>query len=92
MVAAAYHSHPMPQNILVTGAAGFIGAHVAAALARAGHRVRGVDSFNAYYEPRLKTERVAALLTPLGVVCERLDLADAAATHTLITGGKFDAV
>ncbi|HEV8689731.1 MAG TPA: NAD-dependent epimerase/dehydratase family protein, partial [Ideonella sp.] len=82
----------MPQHILVTGAAGFIGAHVAAALARAGHRVSGVDNFNTYYEPRLKHDRVAALLTPLGVACERLELADGAATHALITGGQFDAV
>ncbi len=81
-----------PQRILVTGAAGFIGAHTAAELARAGHQVVGVDSFNAYYEPRLKHDRVAALLGPLGVPCERLDLCDAAATRALIVDGRFDAV
>lgn len=82
----------MPQKILVTGAAGFVGAHVAAQLARAGHRVTGVDSFNAYYDPKLKHDRVAALLTPLGVPCRALDLCDGPATHALITGGGFDAV
>jgi UDP-glucuronate 4-epimerase len=80
------------QQILVTGAAGFIGAHVAARLAREGHRVVGVDSFNAYYEVRLKHDRVAALLTPLGVECRLLDLCDAAATRQLIIDGRFDAV
>ena len=82
----------MAQNILVTGAAGFIGAHVAAELARAGHRVTGVDNFNTYYEPRLKQDRVAALLQPLGVPCQRQDLCDGAATRELIVKGSFDAV
>ena len=82
----------MAQNILVTGAAGFIGAHVAAELARAGHRVTGVDSFNTYYEPRLKQDRVTALLQPLGVPCQLLDLCDGAATRELIVKGGFDAV
>jgi UDP-glucuronate 4-epimerase len=80
------------QHILVTGAAGFIGAHVAARLARNGHRVTGVDSFNAYYETRLKHDRVAALLTPLAVPCQVLDLCDSAATQALLAEGGFDAV
>ncbi|MEK8032720.1 NAD-dependent epimerase/dehydratase family protein [Ideonella sp. DXS29W] len=82
----------MSQKILVTGAAGFVGAHVAAELARAGHRVTGVDNYNAYYEPRLKHDRVAALLGPLGVPCQVLDLCDAAATRALLADGGFDAV
>jgi len=78
---------------LVTGAAGFIGAHVAARLARAGVRVVGCDEFNAYYDPRLKHDRVAALLTPLGVDCHAIDLADAAATGAFLRRhGPFDAV
>lgn len=68
-------------SVLVTGAAGFIGAHAAAALASAGHRVVGCDSFNSYYDPRLKHARVQALLTPLGVEVAALDLSDVAATQ-----------
>ena len=41
-------------NILITGAAGAIGSHVAEALARAGHTVRGVDSFDPYYDRGFK--------------------------------------
>jgi len=72
-----------PSNILVTGAAGFVGAHVAARLRTLGHAVVGCDNFNDYYPPELKHARVRALLTPLGVACERLELADAAAVRGL---------
>jgi UDP-glucuronate 4-epimerase len=59
---------------------------------RAGHRVTGVDNYNAYYEQRLKHDRVAALLMPLGVPCEVLELADAEPTRRLVVEGGFDAV
>jgi len=71
------------QRILVTGAAGFVGSHVAARLAAMGHQVVGCDNFNDYYDPQLKHDRVAALLTPAGVPCERLELADGAAVEAL---------
>lgn len=60
--------------ILVTGAAGFIGAHLAARLARMGHTVVGVDNFNDYYSVRLKYDRVESILRPAGVECQALDL------------------
>jgi UDP-glucuronate 4-epimerase len=80
------------QKVLVTGAAGFIGAHAAAALKRLGLEVVGCDSFNAYYPPALKHDRVRALLGPHGVPCHRLDLADVAATRDLLQRGGFDTV
>ena len=48
-------------HVLVTGAAGFIGMHAARALLDAGARVTGVDSFDPYYDVRLKEARVATL-------------------------------
>jgi UDP-glucuronate 4-epimerase len=54
-------------TILLTGAAGFIGAYVARALLARGDRVVGLDNFNDYYDPQLKRDRVAAL-------CPELDL------------------
>lgn len=62
-------------KIFITGAAGFIGAHTAAVLAQRGHTVLGVDNYNDYYDPALKTARVAALLEPLNVTCKNLDIA-----------------
>jgi len=48
----------MPQDpILVTGAAGFIGFHVARRLLASGHEVVGVDNMNAYYDVHLKEAR-----------------------------------
>ena len=66
----------MSANILVTGAAGFVGSAVAARLAAMGHRVTGCDNFNDYYTPQLKHDRVAALLAPAGVACHAVELAD----------------
>lgn len=55
---------------LVTGAAGFIGSHLAEALVARGHDVVGVDSFTDYYDPALKEENAA------GLDVARLDLAE----------------
>ena len=69
--------------ILVTGAAGFIGAYVASRLRALGHEVVGCDNFNDYYDPALKHARVAALLAPCGVKCEAVDVADGSALREL---------
>ncbi|KAH6813122.1 UDP-D-glucuronate 4-epimerase 3 [Perilla frutescens var. frutescens] len=48
-------------SVLVTGAAGFVGTHVSAALKRRGDGVLGLDNFNSYYDPSLKRARQALL-------------------------------
>ena len=47
---------------LVTGAAGFIGSHLAERLLELGHQVTGIDSLTDYYSPTIKRRNVEALL------------------------------
>jgi len=61
-------------TVLVTGAAGFIGAYTCRALAARGDQVVGLDNYNDYYDPALKRDRVAALCPQVDI--RRLDLAD----------------
>jgi UDP-glucuronate 4-epimerase len=66
-------------TVLLTGAAGFIGVHVAAALLDRGESVLGVDDLNAYYDVRLKQARLARLEGRPGWSFQRADIADRAA-------------
>jgi UDP-glucuronate 4-epimerase len=66
---------------VVTGAAGFIGSHLAESLVALGHEVHGIDCFTDYYDPALKEENAR------GLDVQRLDLAE----DTLDFGG-FDGV
>ncbi len=73
-------------TILLTGAAGFIGAYVARALLARGDRVVGLDNFNAYYDPQIKRDRVAALCPTLDL--RTVDLADKTALDSLFASVK----
>lgn len=79
-------------TIIVTGAAGFIGAHVAERLALRGERIIGVDTFNAYYDVGLKTARARRLRDTAGVETLRLDVADDAAFLDLVRGSGADRI
>ena len=70
-------------NILVTGAAGFIGFHTAQALLDRGHAVVGVDNLNAYYDPALKRARLAILEKHPAFHFVKFDLADRAKTSAM---------
>jgi UDP-glucuronate 4-epimerase len=50
-----------PLNILITGAAGFIGFHLIQALKGQGHAIVGIDNLNDYYDPQLKVARLEAM-------------------------------
>jgi UDP-glucuronate 4-epimerase len=71
--------------ILVTGAAGFIGYHVARSLLARGDQVLGVDNLNDYYEVGLKEARLAQLETKKDFVFRRADISDRAAMLGLAT-------
>jgi len=65
-----------PQHVLLTGAAGFIGFHVANNLLDKGVRVTGVDNLNAYYPVQLKMDRLALLVKRDGFSFHQVDIAD----------------
>ncbi|MFW5750663.1 MAG: NAD-dependent epimerase/dehydratase family protein [Planctomycetota bacterium] len=79
-------------KILVTGAAGFIGHHVAQRLCAQGHSVVGIDTCNDYYDPALKRARLAAMTDVVGFRFERLDCADRDGMAALFADGRFDRV
>jgi len=70
-------------TILVTGAAGFIGSHVAAALLDRGESVLGLDNLNDYYSVALKEARLARLQSRPGFRFLKADIADRATVEGL---------
>ena len=79
-------------TILVTGAAGFIGFHVAQRLLSSGREVVGLDSVNDYYDPALKRARVDVLKSKSNFSFVHSDLADREATKSLFAKHRFPVV
>jgi UDP-glucuronate 4-epimerase len=77
------------EPILVTGAAGFIGFHVAQRLAASGRAVIGIDNLNAYYDPALKQARLAELARYDAFRFHKLDLKDRDAVAALFAEHRF---
>jgi UDP-glucuronate 4-epimerase len=75
--------------VLVTGAAGFIGYHIAQRLLVDGRTVVGVDNLNSYYDPKLKKARLAGLLAQTKFHFEQCDLADRHAMAALFAAHRF---
>ena len=73
----------MSKTVLVTGAAGFIGAFLSKALLEEGHTVIGIDNLNDYYDVNLKHERLKALEPEENFTFIKLDLADKQAVDEL---------
>jgi len=73
---------------MVTGAAGFIGFHVARALLDSGTSVLGVDSMNAYYDPKLKEARLRELAERPTFTFHCLNLADRDRVAALFAGSR----
>ena len=79
-------------RILVTGAAGFIGAAAAQALLERGDAVVGLDNLNDYYDVRLKRDRLARLAGRAGFEFLHADIADREAMSRLGESQRFDAI
>jgi len=79
-------------KLLVTGAAGFIGFHIARRLLERGEEVVGIDNLNAYYDPTLKGARLELLRRHPGFRFIHIDLADRQAMEELFRAEKFQRV
>lgn len=79
-------------KVLVTGAAGFIGMHVAQRLLERGDTVIGIDNLNDYYDPALKHARLDQLAPHVGFKFKLIDIADRPAMASLFEREKFDRV
>lgn len=75
-------------HVFVTGAAGFIGSHLCERLLQAGHRVTGVDNFNAFYDPAQKRQNARELAAAGGERLRllELDVRDLAGLQAAMTG------
>jgi len=84
------------KNILLTGAAGFIGSHTASAFLRRGDFVVGIDNLNDYYDPARKLANLdeirASAPDPSKFVFERTDVRDAGTIELLCAEHGFDAI
>ncbi|MDP3737637.1 MAG: NAD-dependent epimerase/dehydratase family protein [Hyphomonadaceae bacterium] len=81
-----------PRHVLLTGAAGFIGAHVAKVLLDRGIEVTGVDNLNTYYPVELKQARLKSLTGRNGFSFHQVDISDHDALRALPAAQTADAV
>jgi UDP-glucuronate 4-epimerase len=82
----------VPLNVFVTGAAGFIGSHVAEALLSRGDRVWGLDNFDPFYDRAVKERNIAVLRERPGFSFQEGDIRDAASLGRWGDGTGADAV
>jgi UDP-glucuronate 4-epimerase len=79
-------------NVLVTGAAGFIGFHLANRLAAEGYAVTGIDNLSPYYDVSLKRSRLKILDKYENFIFKQLDLAQGDPLNNLFDSAQFDVV
>jgi UDP-glucuronate 4-epimerase len=75
----------MPDTLLITGAAGFIGFHLSKLCLERGHTVVGLDCINDYYDPALKHARLAQLTSDPNFTFEKANLEDNAAIKRIFS-------
>lgn len=79
-------------NILVTGAAGFIGSHVCEHFAKLGHQIIGLDNFDAFYPVKFKHFNLESLLDSSKFRFYETDICDSNALNLIFSSNKIDVV
>jgi UDP-glucuronate 4-epimerase len=79
-------------NVLITGAAGFIGYHLSKRLLENGCEVTGVDNLNAYYDVRLKTARLEKLVPFKKFTFLKEDISNKGVVEKIFESSQFDVV
>jgi len=79
-------------NVLVTGAAGFIGFHLCQQLLKGDVQITGIDNLNPYYDVGLKKDRLNNILSAPNFEFVKMDMADRSGMQDLFNNNKFDVV
>jgi len=79
-------------KILITGAAGFVGSHLASLLVEEGNEVHGIDNLSPYYAPDLKKLRLTSLLEPKNIKFVNLDLVDGKPLRQFLEKNNYESV
>jgi UDP-glucuronate 4-epimerase len=79
-------------RVLITGAAGFIGHHLALRMLARGDEVVGIDNLNDYYDVSLKEDRLKRFATETKFTFRKIDIANRDAVSALFSDAPFDAV
>src|SRR5687768_1376838 len=80
------------KNVLITGAAGFIGFHLTQEVIKQGYSVTGIDNLNDYYDVTLKHSRLNILKKLENFVFHQIDIADAKEINSLFSENRFSCV
>lgn len=80
------------KNVLVTGAAGFIGFHLCRQLSKNDVRITGIDNLNPYYDVGLKKDRLDKIMSAPNFKFVKLDMADRGGMQDFFKRNKFDVV
>ena len=83
---------PQKRKVLITGVAGFIGAHLADLVLTSGAQVVGIDSMNPYYSPDLKTQRLNSLKQHESFEFYQVDLVEFDSIEKIISKNVFSTV
>jgi len=79
-------------QVLVTGAAGFIGSHLCERLLADGHRVVGLDNFDPFYNPQIKRDNISACAGRKEFQLVEGDIRDISCIENILAAGRIEMI